>query len=94
MNRPQRRETPTLSAHPPYLATAAQLEADGRKPAQGPHPTVLFKQKSRDHESMRGLYEGAQAVSFPAAAVRMAQAAPLDQHIAPPRLSPDMTARG
>ncbi|SMB78404.1 hypothetical protein [Deinococcus hopiensis] len=43
--------------HPPDLATAAALEAEGLKPAPDQLPAALFLHKTPGRESLSALYE-------------------------------------
>ncbi|SMB97102.1 hypothetical protein [Deinococcus hopiensis] len=51
--------------HPPHLATAATLGAQGLKPAPDQLPAALFLHKSVERESLSALYERAQCVPIP-----------------------------
>ena len=48
--------------HPPHLATAATLEAEGLKPNRDQLPAALFLHKSADRESLSALYERAECI--------------------------------
>ena len=48
--------------HPPHLASAATLKAEGLKPHRDQLPAALFLHKTRDRESLSALYERDQCI--------------------------------